>query len=273
MFNWINPENFSINSILLMDRWILQQLIGLGDSPMYEKNEEYRRLLGIALAYNPSIHWYFINKSPESEERVKGLVEAAPKDLSKDDVRKSEIKLLDMIDSFIVYLYPEVMNANCEYIRDWDSDRLLSIVDFTDKLVLDIGSGTGRLAFAAAKKAKKVYASEPVDRMREYMRDKIKGEGICNVVVLDGTIEAIPFEDNTFDISMCGYVLGLDIKQEIANLERVTRDGGYIINCMGDDDRKNDKPNEQLLKEGFEYSHYVSKTGGDVYRYWKKVVK
>ncbi|MBP1755330.1 MAG: methyltransferase type 11 [Firmicutes bacterium] len=72
---------------------------------------------------------------------------------------------------------------------------------------------------------------------------------------------------------MCGYVLGVDIKLEIANLEQVTKNGGYIINCMGDDDRKNDKPNELLLKEGFEYSHYISKSGGDVYRYWKKVMK
>jgi hypothetical protein len=36
---------------------------------------------------------------------------------------------------------------------------------------------------------------------------------------------------------------------------------------MGDDDRKNDKTNELLLNEGFEYSHYISKTGGDDYRY------
>jgi hypothetical protein len=272
-FNWINAEGFSINSILLMDRWILQQLAGLGDSPMFETDENYRKLLGIALAYNPTIYWYFINKSPESAERVNRLVEIAPKNLSHDEVRKSEIKLLDMIDSFIVYLYPEVMNANCPYIRDWDSERLLSIVDFTDKVVLDVGSGTGRLAFAAATKAKKVYASEPVDRMREYMRDKIQKEKVSNVVVLDGIIEAIPFEANTFDIAMCGYVLGLDIKQEIANLERVTKNGGYIINCMGDDARKNDKPNEQLLNEGFKHSHYISKMGGDVYRYWKKVIK
>jgi hypothetical protein len=56
-------------------------------------------------------------------------------------------------------------------------------------------------------------------------------------------------------------------------MERVAKNGGYIINCMGDDDRKNDKPNEELLNVGFQYSHYISKSGGDVYSYWKKVVK
>lgn len=272
-FNWINTENFSINSILLMDRWMLQQFIGLKDSPMYETHEEYRILLGTILAYNPAICWYFENKCPESTERVEKLIQSIPRNLSNDVVKEREIQFMDIMDTMFVYMYPEVMNANCSYIRDWDIGRLLSIVDFSDKVVIDIGSGTGRLAFAAATKAKKVYASEPSDCMREFMRDKIEKEKISNVVVLDGTIEVIPFEDNTFDIAMCGYVLGVDIKKEIANLERVTKNDGYIINCMGDDDRRNSKPNELLLNEGFEYSHYVSKTGGDVYRYWKKVIK
>jgi len=272
-FNWINPEDFSINSILLMDRWILQQLVGLGDSQRYDTDGKYRKLLGVVLAYNPAVYWCFINKSPESAGRVEELVANAPKNLSPEEIRKSEIEFLGMIDSFIVYLYPDVMNANCPYIRDWDEEKLLSIVDFTDKVVLDIGSGTGRLAFAAATKAKKVYASEPADRLREFMRDKIVREEISNVVVLDGTIEAIPFEDNTFDIVMSACVLGLDYDKEIANLERVAKNGGYIIDCMGEDDRKRNKPNEHLLNAGFQWSHYISKNGGDVYRYWKKVVK
>lgn len=272
-YNWINAEDFSINSILLMDRWMLQQLVGLGDSNRYDKDSKYRELLGIIVAYNPAVYWYFINKSPEASERIEKLRASAPENLSAEEVRKSEIELLNMIDAFIVYLYPDVMNANCPYIRDWDKEKLLSIVDFTDKVVLDIGSGTGRLAFAAATKAKKVYASEPVDRLREYMRDKIAKEGITNVVVLDGTIEAIPFEDSTFDIVMSACVLGLDYEREIASLERVVKNGGYIIDCMGEDDRKIEAPRQPLLDAGFQWSHYISKNGGDVYRYWKKVTK
>jgi len=272
-YNWIKGEDFSINSILLMDRWILQQLIGLGDSDRYERDDEYKKLLGITLTYNPEIYWYFKNKAPESTERVEKLVKNTPKDLSHDEIRNSEIKLLEIIDSFIVYLYPEVMNANCPYIRDWDKERLLSIIDFTDKVVLDVGSGTGRLAFAAAEKAKKIYALEPSERLREYMRDKIAKDKISNVVVLDGVIENIPFEDNTFDIVTTAYVLGLDYEKEMANLERVAKNGGYLVDCMGEEDFKREGPNDHLLKAGFNWSHYASKNGGDVYRYWKKVNK
>lgn len=272
-FNWINKDTFSINSMLLMDRWMLQQFIGLKDSPMYEISEKYRKLLGIILAYQPAIAWYFKARCPESTERVEQLIADAPGGLTENEVKSSETQFMDMMDTMFVYMYPEAMNQNCEYIRDWDSERLLSLADFTNKTVLDIGSGTGRLAFAAAQQARKVYASEPCDRLREFMRDKIQRERISNVVVLDGTIETIPFEDDIFDIVMCGYVMGLDLKQEIANMERVTKSGGFIINCMGEDDRRIEKPNEGLLKLGFEYAHYISKTGGDVYRYWKKVIK
>jgi 2-polyprenyl-3-methyl-5-hydroxy-6-metoxy-1,4-benzoquinol methylase len=271
-FNWINSNEYSINSLLLMDRWMLRQLLGLGDSQNFEHNSEYRKAFGIVLKYNPVISWYVSNKCPEASARVKAVIDEVSVDLSADEVRNAEILFIDEIDTMIVYLYPDDMNKLCPYIRDWDSEKLLSLVDFTDKVILDVGSGTGRLAFAAAAKAKKVYASEPADRLREFMRDKILAEKITNVVVLDGTVECIPFEDNTFDIVTSGYVLGVDYGQEIANMERVCKNGGYVIVCEGESDTKW-HVREPLISLGFEHSHYLSKAGGDCYRYWKKVAK
>lgn len=271
-FNWINPNEYSINSILLMDRWMLRQLLGLGDSPSFEHNIEYRRAFAVVLKYNPVISWYVSEKCPEASSRVDILVDEAPGSLSDEEVRKAEVFFINEMDAMIVYLYPDDMNNFCPYIRDWDKQKLLSLVDFTDKVVLDIGSGTGRLAFAAATKAKRVYASEPTDRLREFMRDKISNEKISNVVVLDGTVEVIPFEDNTFDIVMSGYVLGLNYSQEVANMERVCKNGGYVVVCEGESEHKWHL-REPLLSLGFEYAHYVSKAGGDCYRYWKMINK
>ena len=81
--NWIEAENFSFNSILLMDRWILRYLAGMGQSGVgYYANPEYRMHLGIALAYNPAVHWYFENKCPEAKDRVTSLVDNAPENLT-----------------------------------------------------------------------------------------------------------------------------------------------------------------------------------------------
>ena len=165
------------------------------------------------------------------------------------------------------------MNKNCNYIYNWKEEHLLELVDFKNKLVLDIGSGTGRLTFAAAKLARKVYASEPTDMLREFMRDKIKNERISNVVVVDGTVEHIPYEDNTFDIVMSAHVVGDNYDAELTEMQRVTKHNGYILDCIGDDDRIREKPDEEMLIRGFEYLYHKSTLGGDIYRYRKQVIK
>ena len=175
------------------------------------------------------------------------------------------------MDGFVVYVFPE-LTENLPYVKDWDAVRLLELTDFKNKTVLDIGAGTGRLAFAAAPLAKYVYASEPVDRMREFMREKAKMLKIDNVYVIDGTVENLAFPDESFDIAMSGHVIGDDYDAELLEIERVTKPGGWIIDCPGEEHRKKSVDNE-LVRREFKYSHYVSKNGGDVYRYWKQKTK
>lgn len=266
-FNWIRAEEFSFNSFLLMDRWLIRMICN-----NYHGWQEFIDNLGIALAYNPHVSWYFTHRSPESKTIVDELIAMAPKELSHDDVRKSEIFVIQAMETSIVYVYPEIMERDCDYIYNWDKKLLFELGDFTDKLVLDIGSGTGRLAFAAAEKAKRVYASEPVDMLREYLRDRIRHKNTNNIIVVDGTIEQIPYEDNTFDIVMSGHVVGDNYDREIAEMTRVVRNGGFIIDCIGEDNRKR-KPDEELLKRGFEIFYHVSRSGGDIYRYRKIVTK
>lgn len=120
--------------------------------------------------------------------------------------------------------------------------------------------------------AKRVYASEPTDMLREYMRDQINRKNISNIIVVDGTVERIPYEDNTFDIVMSGHVVGDNYELEIAELTRVVKYGGCIIDCIGEDNRKR-TPNEELIIRGLELFYHVSKSGGDIYRYRKTVCK
>jgi predicted RNA methylase len=42
----------------------------------------------------------------------------------------------------------------------------------TDKVVIDAGAGTGRVAFDAAALARHVFAVEPVGTLRQYIRDR-----------------------------------------------------------------------------------------------------
>ena len=260
-FGWIDANQFSFNTLLLMDSRIFR---------IVARNEEteFKKKLSISLSGNPQVYWYIVNKCPERKEYYDELVASAPTGCSQDEIRECETYVLDNLDWAVVYVYPEIMEE-LPYIKDWDNDRLLSMTDFKDKVVLDIGSGTGRLAFAAAKVARHVYACEPIDRLREYMRKKQKRLSVKNLYIIDGSIELLPFHEGMFDIVMSGHVLGDDFKAELREMSRVTRPGGYIIDCPGEDDRKKPEgPAKELIELGFQSSHYISKNGGDVYRYW-----
>lgn len=241
---------------------------GQMDIPRDSENPGTPPNLAVALAGNPAVLWYITNKCPEAADWYRDCAESAPPGLSAEAVRECEVFVLDALDWAVVYVYPELME-NLQYIKDWDPERLLSITDFKGKTVLDIGAGTGRLAFAAAPLARVIYASEPVDRLREYMREKAKPLKVGNIRILDGTVEELPFEDEAFDIVLSGHVVGDNWDSELAEISRVTKPGGWIIDCPGEDYRKK-SPGEELIKRGFQYSHYASKSGGDVYSYWKQ---
>lgn len=265
--NWIKAEEFSVNSFLLMERFQIRYICSSASGW-----EALKTNLGIALYYNPVVKWYFVHKCPECKHIVDEITGNAPVGLDKDVVRQAEVFVIQAVEDFVVYCYPEIMDTSCNFIYGWDKERLFELADLSDKLVLDVGSGSGRLAFAAAEKARHVYASEPVDTLREYMRDKIAREKIKNVTVVDGKADTIPYPDNTFDIVMSGHVVGDDYDGELAELTRVVKNGGYILDCPGEDDRKK-SPSKELLQRGFEEFHYISKFDGDVYRYRKQIFK
>jgi len=145
------------------------------------------------------------------------------------------------------------------------------LIDLTGMVVLDVGAGTGRLAFAAARDALRVYASEPCDRLREYMRDRIAKSGITNMKVLDGTATCLPYEDATFDAVMSGHVVGDDYEGELREMRRVTRPGGWLVVCNGDDGFQRTRPDSELIRRGFEAFRHESPSGGVIFNYRLRV--
>ena len=259
-FNWINPDEFSICSLLLMDEYIVKSMAK-------NENADFQKNLAVVLKSHPAILWYVQNKAPSAADRFDELAEQITRNVDHSTLRKAENYIIDNMDWAIVYVFPEYMEQ-LKYIKYWDESRLLSMTDFSGKAVLDVGAGTGRLTFAAAKAAQYVYACEPVERLRKYMREKQRKNNIQNVYVVDGVIESLPFRDGTFDIVMSGYTMGDDYKEEYNELSRVAKGDGCIIDCPGEDDRNNTLSKE-MKRLGFKHLRYESKTGGVVYRYIK----
>jgi len=230
---WINPLECSFNNFLLLERFQISMLFRDGYwLREAETNviKERKQKMGIALNANPSVLWYLQYRCPECAYIIKEIAENAPKDQNEKQIREAEIYVMTDSD-YITYTAPEVMSGYTDALKNWDKECLFKMADFSGKTVLDVGSGSGRLAFAAAEKAMWVYASEPVGMMREFMRDKIIKENITNVRVLDGFYEALPFPDNTFDIVMHGHVFDIDDDTESAEAIRVCKPGGWLLDC------------------------------------------
>lgn len=262
--NWINPEDYTFDSMLLMERFQIRYMLGI---PV----PEYLADMGIALKHNPKVAWYFARKCPEVAETITELIATAP-DSEFETVRNCELKLIGVVEDFIIYTTPERMDTQCDFIYGWDKSRLFELCDFNDKIVLDVGSGSGRLAFAAAEQAKLVIASEPVNSLREYMRDKIQRQHITNMRVCDGMCDCLAFPDNAFDIVMSGHVVGDNFQEEVAELTRVVKSGGWLLDCQGDQHRKT-LPSKELLDAGWEELSYIGSFGNTTYRYRKQIIK
>lgn len=263
-----------MDTFLLFDRWVIDYIMSdNNDNKHYnDKNRDYKTDMGKALYFYPYVVSFCKAKAPECTDFLDEVLSMVPEGITREDARKAETSILDYHDSFVVYAYPKVMDK-VNYIRNWSPERLYELVDLENKLVLDVGAGTGRLSFAAVPKAKRVYASEPCDMLREYMRDKIKENNITNMKVLDGIVTNLPFEDDTFDVVMSGHVVGDFYDEEIAEMARVTKNGGWLIICNGDDEFKRKAPDKELVDRGFEWFRHESIEGGIIYNYRKRVIK
>ncbi len=144
-----------------------------------------------------------------------------------------------LVDWLVYVIDPTTYDA--QPFLKWDSGELTSLVDFSDKVVIDVGAGTGRLALIAAPFAKAIFAVEPVSNLRAFLKVKASNLGLENIFPVDGLITDIPFPDAFADVTMAGHTFGDEPEEEYHELERVTRSEGIIALCPGNKDLDNER--------------------------------
>jgi len=104
-------------------------------------------------------------------------------------------------------------------------DELLTLAG--DERALDVGAGTGALAFAFAPRVREVVAVERDEEMAG--RARTDSPANVEVVVADG--EHLPFDAFSFDVAATARTLHHTPRPEllVAELARVTRPGGTIF--------------------------------------------
>lgn len=256
---WLDVKDISINWLLMLQREHIHWITKFCN---YEKD------LGIVLNEYPYIFWYFINLSPKDKaffERIKNYIKS---NYTENQIRKAEIKVLESINDWLIYVYDPEIYENLS-IGKWDDSELEELFDFTGKKVIDIGSGTGRLAFVAAKKAECVYALEPVHNLRKYLREKAKKLHLENFFVIDGRLEKIPLEDNFSDVLLAGHVFGDYPEIEYNEMKRITKNNGEIILFPGNRNIDNDI-HKFLTEKTFKWKIFKEPGDGMMRAYWKR---
>lgn len=109
-------------------------------------------------------------------------------------------------------------------------ERLCEAVDIrAGEQVLDVAAGNGNASLAAARQWCHVTATDYVGALLERAKERAKADRL-EITFREADAEALPFEDESFDVTLSTFGVMFTPNQEKAasELVRVTRKGGRI---------------------------------------------
>jgi ubiquinone/menaquinone biosynthesis C-methylase UbiE len=110
------------------------------------------------------------------------------------------------------------------------AERLIDVADIpAGSSVLDVATGSGNAAIAAARSDCAVTGIDYVPSLLERARARAAAEGL-DVQFSEGDAESLPFDDGSFDavVSVLGVMFTPDQESAASELLRVVRPGGTI---------------------------------------------
>lgn len=116
--------------------------------------------------------------------------------------------------------------------KGWRKKAIAEIGKIKPKAILDVATGTGDLAIAAAKlQPEKIVGVDIADQMLAIGRKKIQDLDLANTITLqNGDSESMPFGINSFDAVTCAYGVRnfQNLEAGLKEMSRVMRPGGKL---------------------------------------------
>jgi len=140
-------------------------------------------------------------------------------------------------------------------IKGWHRFMMKKAGDLRSKKCLDIGTGTGEIAFLLSENAGKdgeVCGVDLTPKMLEFAEAKMKKMNLPKPIVFEvGDALNLRFDDNSFDVVTSGYMLRnvTDIQKTIDEMYRVLKPGGRAVVA------ELSKPNNRVIR--FFYELYM----------------
>lgn len=140
--------------------------------------------------------------------------------------------------------------------KGWRKKAIKEIMAINPTKILDVATGTGDLAIAAAKTipAATIMGVDISEGMLDVGRKKISDLGLAQTISMQsGDSEALPFDDGVYDAVMCAYgVRNFEhLEAGLRDMNRVMRKGGKIVILEFSNPSK--FPVKQLFKFYFKY--------------------
>lgn len=114
-----------------------------------------------------------------------------------------------------------------KFLGTFEQDLFYHLLgDLKGKKVLDIGCGTGRLIGYLKMQGAEVVAADLSEGMLEKLRKKHRG-----VHTVKADIEDLPFENESFDLVVCTFVIVhlKALQKAFDEVNRVLKTGGYFV--------------------------------------------
>jgi demethylmenaquinone methyltransferase/2-methoxy-6-polyprenyl-1,4-benzoquinol methylase len=116
--------------------------------------------------------------------------------------------------------------------KGWRKKAIREIQKVQPKNILDVATGTGDLAIAAAAlQPDKITGVDIAEQMLAVGRTKISEKQLQGMITLQtGDSEAMPFSDNSFDAVTCAYGVRNfeNLEKGLKEMSRVMRPGGKL---------------------------------------------
>jgi ubiquinone/menaquinone biosynthesis C-methylase UbiE len=128
--------------------------------------------------------------------------------------------------------YPEVYDEFAK-VKKTPPFELAKMFNFKNKILVDIGSGTGLSTFPRAKYAKEIIGVEPELAMIKIAKAELKKKKLKNVNFKVGCSSKIPLKDNfadvVFAVTSASFYNEKNIKDFVRESTRVLKRGGLMI--------------------------------------------
>ncbi|MFO0882347.1 MAG: bifunctional demethylmenaquinone methyltransferase/2-methoxy-6-polyprenyl-1,4-benzoquinol methylase UbiE [Candidatus Saccharimonadales bacterium] len=115
----------------------------------------------------------------------------------------------------------------------WRKQAVKQIARYPHQIILDVATGTGDLAIAAASlQPKRIVGLDIAADMVAIGNEKIAKKRMQDIIELRvGDSEAMPFDDAEFDVTAVGFGVRNfgDLQKGLSEMYRVTKKGGGIV--------------------------------------------